>query len=210
MFTGIIDRTLSVVSAADGPRGRRLTLPNPWPDVRLGESVAVNGCCLTVAEPPADQLAFDVVVESLGKTNLGRLAAGDRVNVERSLRVGDRLDGHFVQGHVDGTGTLAAVDNLGDQWRLTIDAPPAVAKYLVPKGSVTVDGVSLTIAAVDGDRFEVALIPTTLAITTLADRPVGWPVNLEADTMAKTIVTFLEQRERGGENHGDTEARRRA
>ena len=207
MFTGIIERTLPVVAVADGPRFRRLTLPNPWPgegpqSVRLGESIAVNGCCLTVAEEPTvgdrGRLAFDVIVESLNKTNLGSLTAGERVNVERSLRVGDRLDGHFVQGHVDGTGQLLAVDVAGDEWRYTVHAPPAVAKYLVPKGSVTVDGVSLTLAAVDGATFQVALIPTTLKLTTLGDRTPGWAFNLEADTMAKTIVAFMERRERQG------------
>ena len=205
MFTGIIERTLPVVGVADGPRFRRLTLPDPWPAegadaVRHGESIAVNGVCLTVAEMPvgasgAREIGFDVIVETLGKTNLGGLVNGDRVNVERSLRVGDRLDGHFVQGHVDGTGTLAAVDDQGDEWRLTVEAPPAVAKYLVPKGSVTVDGISLTIAALDGRRFQVALIPTTLGLTTLGNKPVGAALNLEADTMAKTIVAFLERRE---------------
>ena len=202
MFTGIIERTLAVAAVVDGPRGRRLTLPDPWGGgadaVRHGESIAVNGCCLTVAEEPGERLAFDVIRESLGKTNLGRLAVGDRVNVERSLRVGDRLDGHFVQGHVDGTGPLIAADTAGDEWRLTIAAPAAVSKYLVPKGSVTVDGVSLTIAAVDGDRFQVALIPTTLALTTLGSRSPGWAFNLEADTMAKTIVAFLERRQVAG------------
>ena len=195
MFTGIIERTLPVLGVADGPKFRRLTLPNPWDDVKHGESIAVNGCCLTVAELPAGELMFDVIVESLNKTNLGALVNGDRVNVERSLRVGDRLDGHFVQGHVDGTGTLVAVDAGADEWRYTIDAPPAVAKYLVPKGSITVDGVSLTLAAVDGHRLQVALIPTTLALTTLGDRTPGWQFNLEADVMSKTIVSFLERRD---------------
>jgi riboflavin synthase len=197
MFTGIIERTLPVLAVADGPRFRRLTLPNPWDDVKLGESIAVNGCCLTVAEEPDEQLAFDVIAETLDKTNLGALGIGDGVNVERSLRVGDRLDGHFVQGHVDGTGQLLAVDSDGDEWRLTVAAPPAVAKYLVPKGSVTVDGVSLTLAAVDGANFQVALIPTTLGLTTLGNKPVGWAFNLEADVMAKTIVSFLERRGTG-------------
>jgi riboflavin synthase len=197
MFTGIIERTLPVLAVADRPRFRRLTLPNPWDDVKLGESIAVNGCCLTVAEEPDEQLAFDVIAETLDKTNLGALGIGDGVNVERSLRVGDRLDGHFVQGHVDGTGQLLAVDSDGDEWRLTVAAPPAVAKYLVPKGSVTVDGVSLTLAAVDGANFQVALIPTTLGLTTLGNKPVGWVFNLEADVMAKTIVSFLERRGTG-------------
>ncbi len=194
MFTGIIERTLFVRGVADGPKFRRVTLPNPWADVKHGESVAVNGCCLTVAELSAGELGFDVIAETLDKTNLGALANGSRVNVERSLRVGDRIDGHFVQGHVDGTGQLLAVDNAADEWRYTIEAPAAVAKYLVPKGSVTVDGVSLTIAALDGARFQVALIPTTLDLTTLGDRSPGWAFNLEADLFGKTIVSFLERR----------------
>ncbi len=194
MFTGIIERTLPVRGVADGPRFRRLTLPNPWDDVRPGESIAVNGCCLTVAEMPPGELGFDVIVETLNKTNLGALLNGDRVNVERSLRVGDRLDGHFVQGHVDGVGQLVAVDDGGAEWRYTVEAPAAVAKYLVPKGSITVDGVSLTLAAVDGHRFQVALIPTTMGLTTLGDKTVGWPFNLEADVLSKTIVSFLERR----------------
>jgi riboflavin synthase len=197
MFTGIIERTLSVLAVADGPRFRRLTLPDPWSDVKLGESIAVNGCCLTVAERVAGKLEFDVIAETLDKTNLGGLVPGGRVNVERSLRVGDRLDGHMVQGHVDATGQVVAVDRDGGEWRITLHAPPTVAKYLVPKGSITVDGVSLTLAAVDGPRFQVALIPTTLDLTTLGDRTAGDAVNLEADAMAKTVVTFLERRSAG-------------
>ena len=195
MFTGIIERTLRVVGVGDDLAVRRLTLADPWGDLRHGESVAVNGCCLTVAERSPGVVGFDVIAETLGKTNLGSLSAGDVVNAERSLRVGDRLDGHFVQGHVDGVARLVAVADTAAEWRLTVEAPPALAKYLVPKGSVAIDGVSLTLAAVDGRRFEVALIPTTLSLTTLADRKVGWGFNLEADQMAKTIVSFLERRE---------------
>lgn len=141
-----------------------------------------------------DALHFDVVVETLSKTNLGDLRAGDAVNVERSLRVGDRIDGHFVQGHVDGVGVLSRKAASDVEWRFTIEAPTALSKYLSPKGSISVDGVSLTIAAVDGRSFDVALIPTTLKLTTLADRDLGYRFNLECDMMAKQIVTFLEQR----------------
>lgn len=195
MFTGIVQRTLRVLGAADGPMFRRLTLLCDWDDVRLGESVAVNGVCLTIAEIGPGQIGFDAIKETLDRTNLGVLENGDAVNVERSLRVGDRLDGHFVQGHVDGTGLLLeqlAVDN---QWRLRIKAPDGLAKYLAPKGSITIDGVSLTIASVRGADFEIALIPTTLKLTTLGSRAPGWRFNLEADILAKTIVHYLEQRQ---------------
>jgi riboflavin synthase len=194
MFTGIIERTLPVQAVTDHAGGRRIELPNPWNDVGHGESIAVNGCCLTVAELSPEKLVFNVIRESLDKTNLGQLRAGDAVNVERALRVGGRLDGHFVQGHVDGTGKFVNKIATADEWRYTIEAPPAVAKYLSPKGSICVDGVSLTIAALSGNQFDVALIPTTLEITTLAGREPGYSFNLEADLFAKQIVTFLDAR----------------
>src|SRR5687768_14019824 len=170
MFTGIVDKSVRVLGAADGPMFRRLTLDDPWGDVRRGESVAVNGVCLTAAELSPGRLGFDVVQETLDKSNLGQLAEGDRAHVERSLRAGDRIDGHFVQGHVDGTALLVEQHAGEREWRLLLEAPQDLARYLVPKGSVALDGVSLTIAAVDGRRFEVALIPTTLQLTELGKR----------------------------------------
>jgi riboflavin synthase len=194
MFTGIVERTVRVAAVADGPKFRRLTLAAHWADaVRLGESIAVNGCCLTVAEISDESVAFDVVQESLDKTNLGSLTAGDEVHVERSLRVGDRIDGHFVQGHVDGTGECVAQRSHGADWRLAVRPPENLRKYIVPKGSIAIDGVSLTIASVEEDSFEVALIPTTLAVTALGRRPIGWRFNLEADVVTKTVVTYLER-----------------
>jgi riboflavin synthase len=146
-----------------------------------------------VAEIGGGTLGFDVIPPTLAKTNLGGLRAGEVVHVERSLRAGDPIDGHFVQGHVDGVGEL--VDQVTDdrEWRLRIAAPPELARYLVPKGSVAVDGVSLTLAAVAGREFEVALIPTTLALTTLGKKTVGDRFNLECDMMAKTVVSYLEK-----------------
>jgi riboflavin synthase len=193
MFTGIIERTVQVTGVVDRPGFRRLNLANPWADVRHGESIAIDGCCLTVAEMGDGVVSFDVIAETLAKTNLGRLQAGDAVNAERSLRVGDRIDGHFVQGHVDGVGRLLAVCDGEAEWRLTIEAPPEIAKYLVPKGSIAIDGVSLTLASIRGNQFEVALIPTTLALTTLKSRQAGWMFNLEADVFGKTIVSYLER-----------------
>jgi len=197
MFTGIIERSLRVMGVAQGPSFVRITLASPWTDVADGESIAVNGVCLTVADQQPGELGFDVVKETLTKTNLGLIQAGELVHVERSLRVGDRLSGHFVQGHVDGTARLIEQGAIGnDEWRLVLESPPELATYLVPKGSVTLDGVSLTLAGVAKNRFEVALIPTTLQLTELGRRAVGWPFNLEADVLTKTVVTWLQARDK--------------
>jgi riboflavin synthase len=192
MFTGIIEKTLRIIGVTDGPKFRRITLPNPWTDVKAGDSIAINGCCLTVAELDGGELAFDVIQETLGKTNLGQLQSGQEVHAERALRIGDRLDGHFVQGHIDGTATLVKQVADAQEWRLTLEAPDALVKYLAPKGSITLDGIALTLAAIRGNQFDVALIPTTINLTALAKRPLGWPFNLECDILAKTIVHYLE------------------
>lgn len=193
MFTGIVERTVRVIAASDGPKFRRLTLAIDWPDVRDGESIAVNGVCLTVAARSPGELGFDVIKETLDLTNLGQLNAGDEVHVERALRVGDRIDGHFVQGHVDGVAIL--VEQVADakEWRLTLEPPPDLMKFVIPKGSVTLDGVSLTVANVGPATFDVALIPTTVNVTALARRPIGWRYNLEADVLSKTVVSWLER-----------------
>jgi len=192
MFTGIIERTAKVIGVAKGPAFLRLTLTDHWGDVTDGESIAVNGVCLTVAERAAGELGFDVVPETLSKTNLALVGEGDSVHVERALRVGDRISGHFVQGHIDGTASLVEqVTDAAGGWRVTLRAPDELADYLTPKGSVTLDGVSLTIASVSGNQFQVALIPTTLQITLLGQRPVGWPCNLETDVLTKSVVTWL-------------------
>ena len=200
MFTGIIEKTARVIGVSAGPKFVRLVLAADWPDVRLGESVAVNGVCLTVAEIAPGELMFDVVQETLRRTNLGLLKAGDEVHVERSLRAGDRIDGHFVQGHVDGPATLVEQVSNEREWRLKCKAAPDLAKFLAPKGSVCLDGVSLTVASLHGDEFEVALIPTTVAITHLARRPIGWPFNFEADIISKTVVAHLERRQQRAED----------
>lgn len=202
MFTGIIHHRGVVRSVSPTASGVRLTIAAPVglaePDaVRLGDSIATNGVCLTVAAMSAEAgglvLGFDAVPETLALTNLGALGAGDQVHLERSLRAGDRVDGHFVQGHVDGTAELVAVSEEGGEWRGTLVAPAELARYLVPKGSVALDGVSLTLAKVEGGRFEIALIPTTLQLTTLGSRLVGYRFNLECDATVKTIVATLER-----------------
>ncbi|HEY1922585.1 MAG TPA: riboflavin synthase [Tepidisphaeraceae bacterium] len=197
MFTGIVEKMATVAGVSDGPGFRRLTLAMEIADGRMGESIAVNGCCLTLAEISPEKAAFDVVKETLDRTNLGLLTVGSHVNVERSLRIGDRLDGHFVQGHVDGRAILTKIQSDNDEWRFTVEAPFDLARYIVPKGSVTLDGVSLTIANVNENVFEVALIPTTLRLTTLGHLAAGWPLNLEADILSKTMVSWLEKHPRG-------------
>jgi riboflavin synthase len=186
VFTGIV-REVGTVSAFDGSR----LVVETATDAAIGDSVAIAGVCLTVTGRENGALAFDVVAETLARTTLGRLVAGSKVNIEPSLRVGDPLGGHIVQGHVDGVGSLYAIGvaNLatGAQGRTSFDAPPEIIRYCVEKGSIAVDGVSLTVAAVDDERFEVALIPHTLEATTLGSLESGDPVNLEVDVLAKYV-----------------------
>ena len=187
---------MRVIGVAQTPKFNRITLAFQWDDVKAGDSVGVNGVCLTVAELAPGELGFDVVQETLEKTNLKLIQQGDEVHIERALRAGDRIDGHFVQGHVDGTAVLVEQVSDEKEWRLRCQAPPELAKFLVPKGSVCLDGVSLTLATVRNNEFEVALIPTTVSRTTLARRPVGWPFNLETDVISKTVE------DEGGEGSG--------
>jgi riboflavin synthase len=161
--------------------------------VRHGESIAINGVCLTVAEIANGAAAFDIIPETLARTNLGLLKDNDSVHVERALLASDRISGHFLQGHVDGQAPLIAIRCESDDYRLTISPPVDLMKYIVPKGSVAIDGVSLTVATVGTNSFEVALIPTTLQLTHLGEVAVGWPFNLETDILSKTIVNYLER-----------------
>ena len=193
MFTGIVEKTAAVSGVADGPGFRRLALALNFGDLQAGQSVAVNGCCLTAAEVSPDEVVFEIVSETLDKTNLGTLSSGDMVNIEQAMKIGDRFDGHFVQGHVDGRANLIDIASDSGDWKLTLEAPFPLAKYIVPKGSVTLDGVSLTVAAVRGNVFEVALIPTTLNVTTLGKKSIGWQFNLEADILSKTVISWLER-----------------
>jgi riboflavin synthase len=199
VFTGIISHIGRVEGVTPVPTGIRLEILDVFQSTppKMGESIAVNGVCLTVAQLPAGRIAFDVIPETLQKTNLGQLAPGSQVNLERSLRVGDRIDGHMVQGHIDATARLLwhkdETRSASGQWRTRLKLPPELAKYLIPKGSICLDGISLTIALIDTDEFEVALIPTTLALTTLAHKRPGDPINVEADAMVKTIVSIVER-----------------
>ena len=192
MFTGIVERSVRVISISEGTGFRRLTIATPWTDVKHGESIAINGVCLTVAELASGSAAFDVIPETLAKTNLGLLKDNDSVHVERALLASDRVSGHFLQGHVDGQAPLVGV-KAEDDYRLAISPPVELMKYIVPKGSVAIDGVSLTVASVAANTFEVALIPTTLQFTHLGEVAVGWPFNLETDILSKTVVNYLER-----------------
>ncbi|HKT42991.1 MAG TPA: riboflavin synthase [Rhodanobacteraceae bacterium] len=190
MFTGIIQSTGRVTRSEARGGDLRFSVVAPEfdaSDVALGDSIAVSGCCLTVTEREGDMLAFDVSNESLGLTTLGGLSVGDRVNLEKALRLSDRLGGHLVSGHVDGTGTITAIESDARSQRWRIAAPHALMRYIAAKGSVCVDGVSLTVNAVDGSGFEVNLIPHTVEHTTFRDRHVGDRVNLEIDMLARYV-----------------------
>jgi riboflavin synthase len=191
MFTGIV-RELGEIDSFDGSR-LVLAAPETAAGAAVGDSVSVAGVCLTVVEIQDGTLAFDVVPETLSRTALGRLAPGGAVNLEPSLRVGDQLGGHVVQGHIDAVGRVRSVTPESDGRRVWIDSPETV-RYCVEKGSVAVDGVSLTIAALDDDGFAVALIPHTLAATTLGSLEPGDEVNLEADALARIVERLLEAR----------------
>jgi riboflavin synthase len=196
MFTGIVEELGTVRSIIPNEGGARIeiTATRVLDDADLGASIAVNGCCLTVVALHPDHWAADAVTETLDRTSLGSLRAGDPVNLERPVRLADRLGGHVVQGHVDAVGTLTASAPLPDgSTRMTFAAPAAVLRYVVEKGSITVDGISLTVAALDDadDTFTVAVIPHTLAVTTLGARQPGDPVNLEVDVLAKYVERLL-------------------
>jgi riboflavin synthase len=192
MFTGIV-LEVGTVSAFDGSR-LVVAAPETAADAQVGDSVAVAGVCLTVVEVEEGRLAFDVVPETLSRAALGGLEPGDALNLEPSLRVGDRLGGHVVQGHVDAVGRVRSVAPEEESRRIWIDAPPAVLAYCIEKGSIAVDGVSLTVAALDDDGFEVALIPHTLAVTTLGRLEPGDELNLEADVLGKVVERLVAAR----------------
>ncbi len=193
MFTGIVEVLGTLVDVVDEPPGKRLVVraPSIALGAVVGESVALNGCCLTVVAVEKDCLAFQAGPETLQRTNLGDLRAGSVVNLERSLKLGDRLSGHFVTGHIDGVGTLAARLDEGDWCTCWFTAPRELARQMASKGSVAVEGVSLTLVEVEPERFSVALIPHTLAVTTLGRLSVGDRVNLETDVLAKYVQRQL-------------------
>ena len=193
MFTGIVEELGVVEALVDQGDAIRLTVRGPHVtlDAGLGDSIAVNGCCLTVAERDQETFTADVMRETLDKTSLGVLAVGDRVNLERAVTPQTRLGGHIVQGHVDGTGRVVA-RTPSEHWEVVeVSLPADLARYVVAKGSITVDGISLTVVDVRPESFTVSLIPETLARTTLGTKQPGEPVNLEVDVIAKYVERLL-------------------
>jgi riboflavin synthase len=193
VFTGIVRELGSVVEAEEAGGGRVLVVRAPETAARthVGDSVAVNGCCLTATAVDEDAVSFHAVPETIARTTLGALARDDAVNVEPALRAGEELGGHYVQGHVDGVGRIQSVEAEGEGLRVFVEAPEDVLRYCVEKGSITVDGVSLTVAELAEGAFAVALVPYTLEATTLSDLRPAQPVNLEADVLAKYVERLI-------------------
>lgn len=194
MFTGLVEGQATVTSVTPEGAAVRLVLEMPVDflgDVRLGDSIALNGCCLTVVDIAGATCAFQAGTETLSKTNLGEFRPGSKVNVERALAVGSRLGGHYVQGHVDGTGKVDRIEQDGEWTTMWFHVPAPLTRQMVRKGSITVDGISLTLVEVETDRFSVALIPHTLAMTTLGQRTVGDTVNIETDILGKYVQKLM-------------------
>jgi riboflavin synthase len=193
VFTGIVEELGEITAVEDLGDASRFTVRGPvvTEDARHGDSIAVNGVCLTVVDLADGAFTADVMAETLNRSSLGALAPGSRVNLERPMALGGRLGGHLVQGHVDGTGTILA-RTPAEHWEIvTVSLPAGLARYVVEKGSITVDGISLTVVEAGADRFTVSLIPTTLALTTLGIKQPGDPVNLEVDVIAKYVERML-------------------
>lgn len=197
MFTGLVERVGRIAAISDKDGFKVLTVALAEPEsyaTQLGESIAINGCCLTVTAFDSQAIAFDVSFESLDKTNLGQLAVGSPVNMERALRMGDRLGGHMVSGHVDGRGKLVSIREESGGWNVFVEIPREMSGYIIPKGSITLDGTSLTINDVEdlehATRIRLTLIPVTMAHTTFGQLKAGWPLNIEVDLVGKYLERF--------------------
>lgn len=201
MFTGIVQAMGKIASLNPTPFGVRLVvnrsgwMPPGGYVPRCGDSICVSGVCLTVVEATATTMAFDVIAETLMKTKLGNLKAGDAVNIEPPVAPNQPMGGHFMQGHVDGVGVITDVVTAKGEMRVAVQPPAELMDYIISKGSIALDGVSLTLASVSKDAFDVALIPTTLQLTTLGMAKVGQRLNIEADILTKTVVSYLRKRE---------------
>lgn len=194
MFSGIIDAIGDIESSAQTPAGRRLSVyaTGYWHGVNVGASIAIDGVCLTVTRVLGEVAAFDVISETLRRSTLGELAAGSRVNLQKSLAVGDRVDGHFVQGHVDAMATIAKIEQSQADVRYWFAPDAAALPYIIPKGGIAIDGISLTVVSVRDGLFDVALIPTTLERTTLGAKRAGARVNIETDILSRTVIHYLQ------------------
>ena len=197
MFSGIVEALGRVVELRSEPPGCRLIVEEPKiaAETKVADRISVNGCCLTVVEAEGPKLGFQAGPETLSRTNLGDLQTGSPVNLERALEVGDRLGGHFVSGHIDGAGQLIERLDQGEWSDYWFSVPRKLAAQMVSKGSIAIDGVSLTVVQSEPDRFSVALIPYTLAVTTLGQLKVGDKVNLETDLLAKYVQRLVEAKE---------------
>lgn len=200
MFTGIVESTGRVARLQATAEGGRLALEGVGfaGELSMGESVAVNGCCLTVVAWSAGTVEFDLLQQTLRLTNLGSLKAGDTVNLERAMQAGGRFSGHFVQGHVDGTGIITAWEPHGQDYRLEVSVPAELHRLVIPRGSITIDGISLTAAEVTPGHVTAWITPHTRAVTNLQNATAGKPVNLEIDMMAKYVEQFLTLRAEAG------------
>ncbi len=197
MFTGIVEHLGTIEELALDNNGGRLTVraPSIAPSLAISGSVAVNGCCLTVVACDKKSLSADLSVETLNKTSFPALKKGDRVNLEQPLTAGNEFGGHFVLGHVDGTGTVAALEPEGGGWRYCVQIPTEIAKYVVPKGSITIDGISLTVARWENHIAEIAVIPFTYEHTNIRDRKPGDLINMEGDVLGKYVERYLRNRQ---------------
>ena len=191
MFTGIVEAMGTVQDVEGTNQGKRLTIATDLVGLAVGDSLSVNGVCLTIVERTDTAIRADVVHETLVRTDLGNLTAGDRVDLERPMRADGRFDGHIVQGHVDGVGVVSDLQPEGDSIRMRIDVPGELVRYIAEKGSVAVDGVSLTVTRAGPNWFEVALIPHTLEVTVLGGRTAGMKVNIEVDVVAKYLERLM-------------------
>jgi riboflavin synthase len=193
VFTGLVETTGELVHRERRGPGFRLRVKTTIGPLSLGESISVSGACLTVTSTdPAGTFSADVSLETADKTTLGGLAVGSKVNLERSLAAGDRLGGHLVSGHVDGIATVNDIETIGDAWRVSVSAPPALMRFIAAKGSVALDGVSLTVNGVSRDRFDFVLIPHTRAVTHFASLKAGVALNLEVDVLARYVARYFE------------------
>jgi len=202
MFTGIVEHVGRLESlTTDGSGGRLRIHAGPWAEsLSVAGSIAVNGCCLTAVEVSRGAFAADLSPETLARTTFGQIKAGTRVNLERPLAAGKELGGHFVQGHVDGVGKISRLERQGENWWLEIRVPPELERYIAMKGSIAIDGISLTVAALNGALTSAAIIPFTYANTNLQSLSVGDSVNIETDVLAKYLETLLQKREKSSSN----------
>jgi riboflavin synthase len=192
MFTGIVEETGELQATDTDTEGRRLQITTTFEDLDVGQSISVNGACLTVEAHGEGSFEVFLATETVERTYLDDLEVGDPVNLERALPADGRLDGHMVQGHVDGTATITSIERLDGDWRFGFSLPGSVAPYVVEKGSIAVDGISLTVAERSDEAFEVAIVPETYQVTNLAAKTVGDAVHLEVDIVAKYVESMLD------------------